>query len=120
MSTAIRLTPTERLAVRGAIAAPIVQVVCDVFGIAETKLRSESRDAHVSEARQAAWYIAHLFSDLSFGEIGMLIGGREKCGVRYGIRRSLERCHFASKFSTNLKAAIDRLDASRAKGDAAA
>lgn len=56
-------------------------------GVTVAQLRSKSRVASIAHARHEAMFVLRHATELSFPEIGRLLGGRDHSTVMYGVAR---------------------------------
>lgn len=75
------LADLERDCLRIVRLADIERVVCDLFGVESTELRSASRARSVSEPRMLAMYLARRHTRSAYSEIGKHFGGRNHATV---------------------------------------
>jgi chromosomal replication initiator protein len=64
-----------------------LEVVAQYFGVTVDELCGPSRVRELAFARHVAMYLLHRYSDLSFREIGMVLGVRDRSTVMSGVRR---------------------------------
>ncbi len=83
---ALKTAANPRLAPRTIAVAEIVRIVSAFFGKRPEALASRSRRRDVLVPRQLAMYLAHRYSEASFGEIGRALG-RDHPSVRNAIQR---------------------------------
>src|SRR5215213_2337335 len=65
----------------------IIELVAARQGIDVDDLIGQNRSAKIAIPRQLAMYILREFNEISFPQIGELLGGRDHTTVMYGIRR---------------------------------
>lgn len=83
---ALKTAANPRLAPRTIAVAEIVRIVSAFFGKRPEALASRSRRRDVLVPRQLAMYLAHRYTEASFGEIGRALG-RDHPSVRNAIQR---------------------------------
>ena len=71
----------ERDCLRVVRMADIERVVCDLFGLDATDLKSSRRARSVSEPRMMAMYLARRHTRAAYSEIGQFFGGRNHATV---------------------------------------
>jgi chromosomal replication initiator protein len=83
---ALKTAANPRLAPRTIAVSEIVRIVSAFFGKRPEALASRSRRRDVLVPRQLAMYLAHRYTEASFGEIGRALG-RDHPSVRNAIQR---------------------------------
>jgi chromosomal replication initiator protein len=61
--------------------------VAECFKLTQDDLRGPRRDKPIAAARQIAMYLCRELSDMPYGQIGQLLGGRDHTTVQRGIGR---------------------------------
>jgi len=85
-AVALKMAASPRLAPRTIAVGEIVRIVAAFFGKRPETLASRSRRRDVLVPRQLAMYLAHRYTEASFGEIGRALG-RDHPSVRNAIQR---------------------------------
>jgi chromosomal replication initiator protein len=65
----------------------IIKNVCYFYKVKSTQLKSSKRDAFLVRPRQVAMFLLKKELDLTFVEIGNLLGGRDHTTVMYGVEK---------------------------------
>lgn len=65
----------------------VINVACTFFTIKPTLLRGPRRNASLVRARQVVMYILKKRLNLTFSEIGNLLGGRDHTTIMYGVEK---------------------------------
>lgn len=65
----------------------VIRTICDYYGIKTTQLKGEKRDAKLVRARQTCMYVLKRDLNLTYSEIGNLLGGRDHTTVMHGVRK---------------------------------
>jgi chromosomal replication initiator protein len=65
----------------------ILEAVANYEGIAVEDLTGQNRSAKIAVPRQIAMYLLREINDISFPQIGELLGGRDHTTVMYGIKK---------------------------------
>ncbi len=65
----------------------IVKNICIFYNIKETLLKGPKRDAHFVRARQIAMFMLKKELDISFAEIGNILGGRDHTTIMHGVEK---------------------------------
>jgi chromosomal replication initiator protein len=65
----------------------IIKSVCSFYNIKTTQIKGEKRDAYLVKARQVAMFLLKKEVDLTFVEIGNLLGGRDHTTIMYGVEK---------------------------------
>lgn len=65
----------------------IIEAVANYEGIAVEDLTGQNRSAKIAIPRQIAMYLLREINDISFPQIGELLGGRDHTTVMYGIKK---------------------------------
>ncbi|NOT35385.1 MAG: chromosomal replication initiator protein DnaA [Candidatus Eisenbacteria bacterium] len=87
----------------------VVAAVSDTFGVRPEVLLSRRRTASIALPRQVAMYLMRQLTDLSLGEIGRTIGGRDHSTVMYACDRVGERIATDGGFSEKVNGIISTL-----------
>jgi len=87
----------------------VVAVVSEHFGVKPDVLLGRRRTALVALPRQVAMYLMRQLTDLSLGEIGRTLGGRDHTTVMYACERVGERIAADAAFSDKVNAVISTL-----------
>jgi len=97
----------------------VVAAVAPAFGLTVEDLRGPRRTRHVSEARDAAYYIIRRHVRMGFQRMAECMGRADHSGVVHAVRRAAKRRETDDWF----RETIDRLERElelKAKGEAAA
>lgn len=65
----------------------IIKKVCSFYGVKETQIKSPKRNAFLVRPRQVAMYLLKKEFDLTFVEIGNLLGGRDHTTIMHGVEK---------------------------------
>ncbi len=65
----------------------IIEKTCDYYGISKEKIVSPQRSKDINQPRQTAMYLIRTLTDISFEEIGNLLGGRDHSTVMSGFNK---------------------------------
>ncbi len=65
----------------------IINNICAYYKIKPTQIKSSKRDASLVRARQVAMYVLKKDLDLTYVEIGNILGGRDHTTVMYGVEK---------------------------------
>ena len=65
----------------------IINNVCAYYKIKPTQIKSQKRDASLVRARQIAMYVLKKDLDLTYVEIGNMLGGRDHTTVMHGVEK---------------------------------
>ncbi|MCL6096896.1 MAG: chromosomal replication initiator protein DnaA [Patescibacteria group bacterium] len=79
----------------------IINNICAYYKIKPTQIKSAKRDAFLVRARQVAMYILKKDLDLTFVEIGNILGGRDHTTVMHGVTK-VEKMMVDGGFSKEL------------------
>ncbi len=89
--------PTPDLAEKALSATPgprnsahpdeVMRTICDFYEIKPTQLRGSKRDAKLVRARQACMYVLKKDLNLTYSEIGNLLGGRDHTTIMHGVSK---------------------------------
>jgi chromosomal replication initiator protein len=90
------LSDLERDCLRAVRLADIERVVCDLFGVEPSRLRSASRERSVTEPRMLAMFLARRHTRAAYVEIGAYFGGRNHATVIAAERRVVDSLSHAS------------------------
>ncbi|HEX8932223.1 MAG TPA: chromosomal replication initiator protein DnaA [Patescibacteria group bacterium] len=72
---------------QGIHADDVINIVCNRFEIKQTQLKSPKRDAALVRARQICMYLLYSELELTFMEIGHLLGGRDHTTIMHGVEK---------------------------------
>ena len=73
---------------RGALhVEDVIKAVCAFYNIKQTQIKGPKRDASLVKARQIAMYLLKKELQLTFVEIGNLLGGRDHTTVMHGVEK---------------------------------
>ena len=117
---ALKTAANPRLAPRTIAVAEIVRIVSAFFGKRPEALASRSRRRDVLVPRQLAMYLAHRYTEASFGEIGRALG-RDHPSVRNAIQRIERQVLENAPVRYQVEALSERIDQTlkqRAEGGA--
>lgn len=62
----------------------VIKSICEFYQIKPTQLKGARRDAKLVRARQACMYVLKKESNLTYSEIGNLLGGRDHTTIMHG------------------------------------
>lgn len=65
----------------------LIKNVCSFYKIKPTQIKGEKRDAFLVKARQIAMYLLKKELDLSYVEIGNILGGRDHTTIMHGVNK---------------------------------
>ncbi|MCL5113930.1 MAG: chromosomal replication initiator protein DnaA [Patescibacteria group bacterium] len=65
----------------------LIKNICSFYKIKPTQIKGEKRDAFLVKARQIAMYLLKKELDLSYVEIGNILGGRDHTTIMYGVNK---------------------------------
>jgi chromosomal replication initiator protein len=65
----------------------VIRGICSFYNIKETLIKGPKRDSGLVKARQIAMYILKQDLELSFVEIGNILGGRDHTTIMYGVKK---------------------------------
>jgi chromosomal replication initiator protein len=65
----------------------IINEVAGIYNVSNDEIRSQSRSAQISTARQVAIYVIHKITGLSYSAIGQEFGGRDHSTIVYAINK---------------------------------
>lgn len=68
----------------------IIERVCAFYGVKQTQLKGPKRDASLVRARQVAMYLLKKELNLSYVEIGNILGGRDHTTIMHGVGKMEE------------------------------
>jgi len=63
----------------------ILKNICDFYGVKPTQVKGSKRDARLVRARQVCMYVFKNEGDLTYTEIGNLLGGRDHTTIMHGV-----------------------------------
>lgn len=75
----------------------VIKIVCEYYNIKPTQIKGPKRDANLVKARQVAMYLLKKELDLTFVEIGNVLGGRDHTTVMYGVDKMEENVQNKAK-----------------------
>lgn len=116
---ALKTAANPRLAPRTIAVSEIVRIVSAFFGKRPEALASRSRRRDVLVPRQLAMYLAHRYTEASFGEIGRALG-RDHPSVRNAIQRIERQVLENAPVRYQVEALSERIDQTlkqRGEGD---
>lgn len=76
----------------------VVTSICEFYQIKPTQLKGAKRDAKLVRARQACMYVLKRESNLTYSEIGNILGGRDHTTIMHGVGK-IEGLLSAHKFT---------------------
>jgi chromosomal replication initiator protein len=79
----------------------IINNVCDFYNVKATQLRSAKRDAFLVRPRQVAMFLLKKKLNLTFVEIGHMLGGRDHTTVMHGVGK-VEKMLESSQISEDI------------------
>lgn len=65
----------------------VINNICDFYNIRPSQIKSARRDASLVKPRQVAMYLLKRQSNLTFSQIGELLGGRDHTTVMHGVEK---------------------------------
>ncbi|MCL2020330.1 MAG: chromosomal replication initiator protein DnaA [Oscillospiraceae bacterium] len=65
----------------------IINEIAEIYNVTNEEIRSQSRSAKISTARQVAIYVIHKFTGLSYSAIGQEFSGRNHSSIVYAINK---------------------------------
>lgn len=65
----------------------VIKIICTFYDIKPTQLKGAKRDARLVKARQTCMYVLKKDLDLTYSEIGALLGGRDHTTVMHGVSK---------------------------------
>lgn len=68
-------------------AEDVIKHVCEYYNIKTTQIKGPKRDASLVKARQIAMYLLKKRLDLTFVEIGNVLGGRDHTTIMHGVEK---------------------------------
>ena len=63
----------------------VLKNICDFYGVKPTQVKGVKRDARLVRARQVCMYVFKNEGDLTYSEIGNLLGGRDHTTIMHGV-----------------------------------
>lgn len=83
----------------------VVKSICEFYQIKPTQLKGSKRDAKLVRARQACMYVLKKECNLTYSEIGNLLGGRDHTTVMHGVEKidSLLSAHKLTEETLGIK-----------------
>lgn len=86
----------------------IIDVVCDVFSLADWEIFSDRREPWFVMARHAAAYLFRELTAMSYPEIGRALK-RDHTTIIYAVKRAEERAQQDPDFAAKLSQCFDKL-----------
>src|SRR5690606_28432066 len=65
----------------------IIETICDFYGIKPTQLKGKKRDASLVRPRHVCMYLLKEEGNMTFMEIGNVIGGRDHTTVMHAVTK---------------------------------
>lgn len=65
----------------------VLKSICDYYDVKPTQVKGAKRDARLVRARQVCMYVFKTEGDLTYSEIGNLLGGRDHSTIMYGVEK---------------------------------
>ncbi len=81
------LANTQNGGTAGFGADEVIRNTCNFYNIKPTLLKGPKRDAGLVRARQVCMYLLKKESELTFSEIGNLLGGRDHTTIMHGVEK---------------------------------
>lgn len=69
----------------------IISAVCRHYGVKRRDLVSKSRKQALVQARQLAMYLSHKYSDITYSQLGRMLGNRDHTTVLYACNQVVRR-----------------------------
>jgi len=63
----------------------ILDIVSEHFNISITDLKSNKRNAEISNSRQISMYLMRTLTDITYDAIGILLGGKDHSTIKHGV-----------------------------------
>ena len=63
----------------------ILDIVAEHFGISIADLKSNKRNAEISNPRQIAMYLVRTMTDTPFKTVGIILGGKDHSTIKHGV-----------------------------------
>ncbi|HVZ59084.1 MAG TPA: chromosomal replication initiator protein DnaA [Patescibacteria group bacterium] len=83
-------------------AEDVIKTVCDFYGVKPTQLRGPKRDAALVKARQITMYLLKEKLELTYVEIGNILGGRDHTTVMHGVDKIVGLVENKAKISDDI------------------
>lgn len=80
----------------------IVKHVCEYYGIKITQLKGPKREASLVKARQVCMFLLKKELNMTFMEIGNLLGGRDHTTIMYGVEKIEDSVENKTKASEDI------------------
>lgn len=90
-------------------AEDVIKIVCEFYSLKPTQLRSPRRNAQLVRARQIAMYILYEKLQLTFVEIGNLLGGRDHTTIMHGVDKIKQIVDSKAILNKDIMGIINRL-----------
>lgn len=90
----------------------VLQIVCELFGVAEDDLKGNSRKREISLARQVGMYLMRHHTELSLPKIGDVFGGKDHTTVMYSCDKIATKVQDDPKLAQLVRDASDRINRS--------
>jgi len=84
----------------------VIESVCAFYKIKSTQIKGDKRDSFLVRARQISMYILRTELNLSFTEIGNMLGGRDHTTIMHGVEK-IEGLLSKKGFSEEIKKVIN-------------
>jgi chromosomal replication initiator protein len=75
----------------------IISAICDFYSLKPTQLKGAKRDAALVGPRHVCMFLLKEVADLTFVEIGNLLGGRDHTTVIHGVEKIRDRLSTSEK-----------------------
>lgn len=80
----------------------VIKVICSFYDIKPTQIKGPKREALLVRARQAAMYLLKKELNLTFVEIGNVLGGRDHTTIMYGVGKIENLLSTKAKISSEI------------------
>lgn len=90
---------------RRVFAADVCACVSRVFSVQVKVLRGPSQEKRIARARQAAMYLIHDLSAMTFPQIGHALGGRDHSTAVHGVDRCMELMRQDAEYALKVRTA---------------
>lgn len=88
----------------------VVETVSEMFGVALTDLKGNSRKREISLARQVGMYLMRQHTDLSLPKIGDMFGGKDHTTVMYSCDKITKLIKKDAELAQRLRKVSDRIN----------
>ncbi len=90
----------------------VLQIICEMFGVAETDLKGASRKREITLARQVGMYLLRQHTELSLPKIGDVFGGKDHTTVMYSCDKIAAKLKDDPTIAQRVRDASDRINRS--------